>query len=45
MRRVCLMLAASLLVVALAIIFEVLFEVVTRAGFRHGALPGSSVGI
>lgn len=39
------MLAASLLVVALAVIFEVLFEVVTRAGFRHGALPGSHVGI
>jgi len=37
------MLAASLLVVALAVIFEVLFEVVTRAGFRHGALPGPGI--
>ena len=37
------MLAASLLVVALAIIFEVLFEVVTRAGFRFRASPDPGV--
>lgn len=37
------MLAASLLVVALAVIFEVLFEVATRAGFRHRASPGPGI--
>ena len=37
------MLAASLLVVALAVIFEVLFEVVTRAGFRFRASPDPGV--